>query len=78
MVGDDIDGELADGKQGDKSAVLEDDDVARIAGDAVIPAEEIVANVGKGFDLDGFVVWIAAATADGAPFWITAFDGDVV
>ena len=38
IVGDDFDGVLANSEQGDKGAVLEDNNVAGVACDAIVPA----------------------------------------
>ena len=78
MVGDDFDGVLADGEEGDEGAVVGDDDVARVVDEAVVPGEELMANVGDGLDLDGVAKGVGAATADGAPVGVVAFDGDGV
>ena len=77
MVGDYIDGELANGKQGDESAVLGDDDVTRVVEVAIVPAEEVMARVGMGFDLDGVAVGKASAATDRTPIGVVGFDGNV-
>ena len=78
MVGFDFDNALADGKQGNESAVLEDDDVARVAEITIVPAEELMARVGMGIDGDGVSIVVCAASADHAPVGVVSFDGDGV
>ena len=67
MVGFDFDDELAAGKHGDKSAVLGDDDLAWVVGDAVIPTKELVAYDGGCANDGGVTIVIDASTGNCAP-----------
>ena len=76
MIGDDFDGVLAFGEEGDEGAVLRDNDVAWVVDDAVIPSEELMTEIGNGFDLDGVAIRIGTPASDGAPIKVVGFDGD--
>ena len=67
MVTFDCDGELADAKRSDESAVLRDHNIARIIGDAVVPHQELVADIGDGLNGGGVAIMKQATSADGAP-----------
>ena len=50
-----------------KGLVFGDDDGARIFGVAIVPAEELEAEVGRGLNLDGVAIIIGATAGHNAP-----------
>ena len=76
VVAFDCDGELADAKRSDESAVLRDHNIARIVGDAVVPHQELVADIGDGLNGGGVAIVIFTAADDGAPIGVVGFEGE--
>ena len=67
MVAFDGDGVLKLTKLGDESAVLRNDDIARVVSDAVVPIQELASQVRYSFDGSGVAIVIDATSSHRAP-----------
>ena len=74
MIAHNGDGVLQCAKHGGEEAVLGDDDGARVIGDAVVPAIEGKARIGRGRNLYGVAIVIGAAACHRTPFGMVGDD----
>ena len=66
--GDDLslDEALLYAELGDETAVLRDDDIARVVGDAVVPHLKNETGIGNGFEVERVAIVVDAAVGDGS------------